>query len=151
MKSDPEQILKSATNILLIDWPDQQVPRALLNAGFTVFGFSPNGYSMAKLVENLPDGQHGFPPRNDTEKGYLVFQKTGTAPGFIDIINIYRPEAEHAGIIEKHALTLKAKTIWLHPPVTSVHTPIIAAQKGLGFIQNISITEAAATLKNVTK
>lgn len=146
MKPDPIEILRSATNILLVDWPDPSVPRALLNAGFTVFGFSPGGFSTAKVVADQPLGQNSFPPRNTGEKGYLIFQKTSNPPHAIDIINIYRPPEEHAAIIEKHASPLKVKAVWLHPPVASALTAKLAAEKGLTFIEGINIVEAAAKM-----
>jgi predicted CoA-binding protein len=146
MKSDPLQILSSAKNILLVDWPDPGVPRTLLGAGFTVYGFSPGGYSLAKLLPIAPAGQNNFPPRNPGEKGYLVFEKLDGKPDGVDIINVYRPEEEHAGIIEKHVLPLNAKVLWLHPPVTSAHTAAIAGKNKLIFIEGVNIAEIAATL-----
>ncbi len=146
MQPDPTQILKSAKSILLVDWPDPGVPRALLNAGFTVFGFSPGGYSLAKLLPDAPAGQNNFPPRNAGEKGYLVFEKLGGVPANVDIVNVYRPEEEHAGIIEKHVLSLHAKVLWLHPPVTSALTAAVAGENDLIFIEGLNIAEIAATL-----
>jgi predicted CoA-binding protein len=146
MKPNPLQILKSAKNILLVDWPDPGVPRALLKAGFTVFGFSPNGYSKARLVPDAIDGQSNFPPRNPDEKDYLVFEKLANRPDAVDIVNVYRPEGEHAGIIEKHVLPLHAKVLWLHPPLTSVSTAAIANENRLIFIEGANIAETAAKL-----
>lgn len=147
MNSEPIQILRSATNILLVDWPDPCVPRALLDAGFAVFGFSPAGYTSIKLVSEPATGQSSFTPDNDNEKGRLVFQKLNNAPDFIDIINIYRPEEEHAAIIEKHAVPLKAKAVWLHPPVTSALTRITVAENSLAFIEGVNIVDAANKMK----
>ena len=82
---------------MLIDWPHPGVPRALFNAGFTVFGYSPYRYSMAQLVDELPQGtaeKDSFPPRNKEEKGYLIFQKLDYRPESVDIVNVYRPEEE---------------------------------------------------------
>jgi len=146
MKPNPLQILKSTKNILLVDWPDPGVPRALLKAGFTVFGFSPNGYSKARLVPDATVGQTGFPPRNLDEKGYLVFEKLANKPDAVDIVNVYRPEEEHAGIIKKHVLPLHAKVLWLHPPLTSVLTEAIAEENELIFIEGANIAEIAAKL-----
>ncbi|HEY2582896.1 MAG TPA: CoA-binding protein [Mucilaginibacter sp.] len=146
IKPDPLQILKSAKNILLVDWPDQGVPRALISVGFTVFSFSPGGYSEAKVIADPPDGQKDFPPRNQEEKGYLIFQKLEGRPDFIDIVNIYRPEKEHQNIIENHILPINAKVIWLHPPITSAQTAAIASEKGLVFIEGANIVEVASKI-----
>jgi len=147
LKHDPIEILRSAKTILLVDWPDQRVPRALLNAGFAVFGFTPNGYARAALVDKLPEGQNGFAPRNSDEKGHLVFNKLDKAPGSVDIVCIYRPEAEHAAIIENRVVPLKAKAVWLQAPITSAQTAALAKQKGLIFIENTDIAETALRLK----
>lgn len=147
MKPDPIQLLRSAASVLLVDWPVPGVPRTLLDAGFTVYGFSPGGYSIAALASDEPAGQNSFPPRNSGEKGYLVFQKMDNPPQAIDIVNIYRPEEEHAAIIAKHALPLKAKAVWLHPPVTSALTRKMAAENGLAFIEGVDIVDTAAKMK----
>lgn len=146
MKPDPLQILRSAKNILLVDWPDPGVPGALLKAGFTVFGFSPNGYSKASLVQYPIDGQSSFPSPSPEETGYLVFEKLDSKPDTVDIVNVYRPEEEHAGIIKKHILPLHAKVLWLHPPITSASTAAVAEKNKLIFIENVNIAEIAGKL-----
>jgi len=146
IKPNPLQILKSAKSILLIDWPHPEVPRALLNAGFAVFGYSPNGYSMAQLVTELPPGfdeKKSFPSRNKEEKGYLIFQKLDHMPDAVDIVNVYRPEEELPGIITNRVLPAGAKVLWLHPPVTSVRGKEIASEKGIVCIEGVDIAEIA--------
>jgi predicted CoA-binding protein len=84
----PKNILENAKTILLIDWPNADVPRSLLKAGFIVYGYSPNKYSVIELdlgSNKNPDG---------TEK--LIFSPLDKQPGTIDIVNIFRPEEEHA-------------------------------------------------------
>jgi len=149
MNNNPDtlEVLRSAKTILLVDWPDQRVPRALLKTGFTVFGFSPDGYAKAALADEMPAGQSGFAPRNGDEKGYLIFNKLDRATGLVDIVCIYRPEAEHPAIIENKAAPLKAKVVWLQAPVTSAQTAALAQQKGLIFIENTDIAETAQRLK----
>jgi hypothetical protein len=143
----PSAILKSAKNILLVDWPDPGVPRALLNAGFAVFGYSPGRYSRAQLVTDLPPGfdeKNSFRPRNSDEKGYLIFQKLDQGPAAIDVVNVYRPEDELPGIITNIVLPTDAKVLWLHPPGTSARAGEIAAEKGIVFIEGVNIAEIAA-------
>ncbi|MDB4901274.1 MAG: hypothetical protein JWQ63_555 [Mucilaginibacter sp.] len=149
IKPDPQQILKSAKKILLIDWPDPGVPRALLNAGFTVFGYSPDDYSKAHVVDNLPHGfdeKNSFPPRNKEEKGFLIFQKLDYSPDAIDIVNVYRPEEELPGIITSRVLPSGAKVLWLHPPITSARARDIAAENGILFIEGVNIAEIASKI-----
>jgi hypothetical protein len=143
---NPLQILKSAKSILLIDWPHPGVPRALLNTGFAVFGYSPNGYSIAQVVAELPPGfdeKNSFSARNEAEKGYLIFQKLDHQPDAIDIVNVYRPDEELPGIITNRVLASGAKVLWLHPPVTSAQAREIAAEKGITFIEGVDISEIA--------
>ena len=146
---DPKSILKSAKNILLVDWPDPGVPRALLKAGFAVFGYSPGGYSRAQLVTELPDGftgKNSFPPRNSGERGYLIFQKLDHGPVGINIVNVYRPEEELPGIITNIVLPVGAKVLWLHPPGTSARAREIAAEKSIVFIEGADIAEIAGEI-----
>jgi len=147
MKQDPEQILKKAKAILLVDWPDQSVPRSLVKAGLTVFGFSPEGYSRAVVVPvqaGKTEGTSVFLPRKD-ETGHLVFEACGQ-PGSVDMVCIYRPEAEHEQLLKDHVLPLGAKTIWLQPPVGSSAIRELATASGITLIKGINIAEAAAKI-----
>jgi predicted CoA-binding protein len=119
-----KEILGTARNILLIDWPHADVPRTLLEEGFTVFCYSPGRYTRAEI-----------------ENGHLVFRELDSIPGPVDIVNVYRPEQEHADIISNHVLPLGAKVLWLHPPITSEKTCSLAVEHGLTFVEGISITE----------
>src|SRR5262245_59847921 len=96
----PNEILRSAQRILLVDWPSPGLPRTLVEAGFTVFGASPGRYSVGELVPAPPEGTDSsqvFPPQ-EGESGYLVFKKLNEPPSHIDIVHLYRPEPEHAGL-----------------------------------------------------
>jgi predicted CoA-binding protein len=115
--------LKDAKTILLVDWANENILRSLIAAGFTVFSYSPGRYSRA-LIED--------------EK--LVFKALAEKPEKVDIVYIYRPEAEHAGIIDMHVLPLQAKVLWLYPPVTSAKTAELAAENGIVFIEGVDIT-----------
>jgi predicted CoA-binding protein len=126
---DPKEILRAARRILLIDWPNTGVPEILVKIGFTVFGYSPGRYTGVEV--------------SNKEKEHLVFLDLDGNPGKVDIVNVYRPEQEHPDIISKHVLPLGAKVLWLHPPVTSEKTRLLAAELGLTFIEGISIADAA--------
>jgi len=117
-----KEILDAAKNILLIDWPNADVPGILLEEGFTVFC----RYTRAEI-----------------EKDRLFFQELDSIPGPIDIVNVYRPEQEHPDIISQHVLPLGAKAIWLHPPITSEKTRSLVTEHGLAFVEGISISEVA--------
>lgn len=149
MEQTPEQILRSARTILLVDWSDQRVPRALVNAGFSVFGYSPDGYSVASIADEKPrkaDGCAVFQPGKGGEKGFLVFENTAERPRSVDIVNVYRPEAEHALILEKQVLTTGARVMWLHPPATSATVKNIAAANHIILIEGVDIADIAAKI-----
>jgi hypothetical protein len=72
---DPRDVLNSAKAILLVDWPNLNIPKILLQAGFLVFCYSPNGYTKAEIVAEYPhdvNEKNVFPPGN--KEGFLVFR-----------------------------------------------------------------------------
>jgi len=119
-------------------------------AGFSVFGFSPGGYSAAKIVVERPQRVDGgvFPPAQG-ETGYLVFRKLDAPPSHVDIVNAYRPAAELLGIIEQHALPLGAKVL-LQPPMTSADARRAAAEHGLLFVEGTDIAAVTRDLGGAT-
>jgi predicted CoA-binding protein len=118
---------EKANIILLVDWPNREIPRTLVQSGFTVFSYSPNGYSQA-FIE---------PDKNSS----LIFRPIDQPPVQVDRVTIYRPAEEHAKIITDHVLPLGAKTIWLQPPIESAETQKLALELGLSFIQGKDIRE----------
>jgi predicted CoA-binding protein len=135
MDKNYTQVLKKFRIVLLVDWPNPGVPLSLLKAGFIVIGYSPDSYSLAS-IEAIGD-----------KKEKLVFKKLDQHPDEVDIVNIFRPEEEHSAIIDRHVLPLKAKVIWLQPPVSSVKTAKLAIQNGLIFVEGEDIAAAATRLK----
>ena len=145
--TDAKKVLEAAKRILLIDWPNPNVPKTLIKAGFEVFCYSPDRYSLAESVPEYPQDvnqKNIFPPANK-EDGYLVFRPLDGAPDSVDIINIYRPEEEHAGIIAKHVLPLHAKVLWLQSAKSS-NTRLLAEKHGLIFIEGDDIAEIATLI-----
>ena len=136
-----KQTLKTAKTILLVDWATTDVPLSLLKAGFTVYSYSPGVYALAGIA--LPKGDPAAPMK---EK--LIFTNLDGKPNRVDIVNIFRPEEEHAAIITDHVLPLGAKVLWLHPPITSVKTNQLALAYGLGFIEGVDIVEIAQEIAN---
>jgi predicted CoA-binding protein len=127
------KILKNAKTILLIDWPDKSVPMALLKAGFMVIGYSPGKYTLISYKTSYAEDK-------------LVFNDLEGTPGEVEIVNIFRPEEEHEEIFERHILPLKAKAVWLQPPVTSAKTAKLAKKHDLVFVKGYDIASAAAEL-----
>jgi predicted enzyme related to lactoylglutathione lyase/predicted CoA-binding protein len=135
----------------LVDWPNASLPHSLLKAGFVVFSYSPDKYSEAKLLEHKPHNTEGlsiFPVTDDGKEVYVSFEKLDGSPGTVDIVHIYRPEAELPGIVEKHALPSSAKAIWLYPPQTSELARGLAAQHCLVLVQGVNIIDLAAEIES---
>ncbi|HTK21855.1 MAG TPA: VOC family protein [Mucilaginibacter sp.] len=142
-----QQLLREAKSILLIDWPNINLPYALLKAGFIVFSYSPDQYSKAKLLAEKPHSTDGMSIFPVSDEAYVSFEKLDDSPGAVDIVHIYRPESELPGIVEKHVLPLSAKAIWLHPPQTSELARGLAAQHCIELVQGVSIIDLASELK----
>ena len=148
--SDPNEILRSAQGILLVDWPHRGVPRTLVQAGFTVFCASPGRYSLVEVAPEPPEGVDSsdlFPPQ-EGENGYLVFRRLNDRPSSVDIVSVYRPENEHAGIVTNQVVPLGAKVLWLHPSVGSGAARQLALDHGLELVEGIDIAVEAFQLAN---
>lgn len=142
-----KELLSESKSILLVDWPNVNLPYALLKAGFIVFSYSPDKYSEAKLLTQKPNNTDGlsiFPVADDSKEAYISFEKLDSSPGDVDIVHIYRPEAELPGIVEKHVLPLNAKAIWLYPPQASELARGLAAQHCVDLVQGVNIISLAA-------
>src|SRR6476620_7463651 len=110
---DQNEVLRSANSILLVDWASPSVPRTLVELGFKVFCASPGRYSVVEVVPEPPEGVDSgdiVPPQQE-EQGYIVFRRLNERPANIDIVNVYRPESEHAGIVANLVIPLSAKVM----------------------------------------
>jgi len=146
--SDGEETLKSAKIVLLVDWPNPAVPRALVEAGLEVFGYSPAGYSKAAIVEVPPvdaKAKSVFAPEAN-EKGYLYFRRLDGAPERVDVVAIYRPAEELPRILEEHVLPLKAKAVWLLRATSSSQERETVEKRGIRFVENCEIVAAARAI-----
>ena len=150
---DPKEILQSANAILLVDWPNPGVPRALLAAGLKVFSFCPNRYSAAEVLMERPldvSEKSIFGPTSEGETGYLIFRQLGSRPASVDIVNVYRPKEEFAAIVANQVLALGAKVLWLHPPVqpgAALEGRRLANEHGLVLVANADIAEVARSIE----
>ena len=144
--SDPEQILRSAKSILLVDWANPTIPRTLVEAGFTVFCASPGRYSVVEVVSAPPVGvdSNDIVPPSQNEKGYLVFRRLDDSPSHVDIVNVYRPENEHEGIVANHVVPLGAKVLWLQPSVGSATARRLALEHGFELVEGFDIAASAS-------
>ncbi|HLJ56378.1 MAG TPA: CoA-binding protein [Chthonomonadaceae bacterium] len=147
--NDPVTILDAATTILLVDWPNSGVPKALVESGFTVYGYSPGGYSMVELAEAPSDGE-GAPVAGAAtiDRGATVqFRLVDAGPTAIDLVCVYRPLSELESIVEQHAVPLGATAIWLQSQEATEAAREIAAEHGLTLIESLDIADAARTMR----
>ncbi len=131
-------------SILLVDWPSRDIPLMLLQSGYAVFSYSPDGYSQALMESNLPADPTGIKESvsvTGTTKDGLVFQPLGSPPVAVDLVMIFRPPEEHEAIIRDLVLPLRAKVLWLQSPVESMETGKMAIDQGLTFVQGRDIRE----------
>ena len=143
-----DQILQTSSSVLLVDWISTKVPRALLEAGYLVFGSSPGGYSKVELLDEVPEGEtlSVFAPE-DREHGFLVFRRITAAPSQVDIVYVYRPAEELKKIISTGARVVGGKTFWLQPPVTSDEARLLAEEQGMSFVEGVDIVDLVQRLE----
>jgi len=148
-QTDALEILRTVGSILLVDWPNAGVPRALLEAGLIVYGASPGRYSSAELLDAPPekgDAVSVFPPEGEGETSFLVFRRPDARPLAVDAVAIYRPSEEIPGIIAAQVLPLGARILWLQPLITSFEPRRTAADRGLRLIEGVDIGSTARQL-----
>jgi predicted CoA-binding protein len=121
-----KHLLSETNTILLVDWQNKNIPITLAKAGFNVISYSPLQYCDVAIgsVNGIDE---------------LIFKPLTQMPQ-VDVVYVYRPEGEHAAIIQEHVLPLGAKVFWLHPPLTSAATGQLAASEGLTYIEGVDIT-----------
>ncbi|HEY6175028.1 MAG TPA: CoA-binding protein [Kofleriaceae bacterium] len=144
----PQQILKTARSVLLVDWPSAAVPRSLLEAGLAVYGASPAGYTRAELVAEPPADLRSHPPERPGDTGHLVFRRLDHRPDHVDLVHAFRPPDEIAGILATQAIPLGATALWLQPPVTSADARERAEAAGLDFVEGVDIVDLARGLRH---
>ncbi len=126
MESGEIVIRTKVKTILLVDWPNPDVPITLLKSGFQVFSYSPDSYSETLLIAG--------------EEHDLDFRQIDQ-PAHVDLVCIYRPPEEHAEIINDHVIPLGATIIWLQPPIESSETEMIAKTMGILYFSGHDIRE----------
>lgn len=145
----PHQILTQSKRILLVDWSGPEVPRAVCGAGFEVYSCSPGRFSSVEVVAERPadlEERDIFPPRNEGEPGFLVFRRIPARPEAIDIVCVYRPENEHAGIVANIVRPTGAKVLWLQPGVAATAARTLAEENGLTLVEGVDIAQAACAV-----
>lgn len=120
--TDPNlgEILKGSTTIAVVGASSHEkkaanrIPRWLLNAGFTVIPVNPSAEEIL---------------------GQKVYKSLADIPVPVDIVDVFRPSDEAAGIAEQ-AVAIGAKTLWLQMGITSEEAESIAKKAGMNFVED---------------
>jgi len=79
--------------------------------------------------------------------GRKAYATLADIPVPIDIVDVFRPASEAAGIAEQ-AVAIGAKTLWLQLGIASEEATQIAAAAGLQYVENRCIGETTMRLGN---
>jgi predicted CoA-binding protein len=125
----PDQVLDSSRYVLVIDYPDRDVPDALVRAGFEVIaheGPTDLDYNVYGL-----DG--------DT----VTRRQLDHVPSMADLVYTYRPLDELQGIAAS-AHKLGAKAVWVQPDTghDSARGRAIVETLGMAYVDAPDIREA---------
>ncbi len=120
--TDPNlgEILGASTTIAVVGASSNEkkaanrIPRWLLKAGFTVIPVNPNA---------------------DEILGQKVYKTLADIPVPVDIVDVFRPSEEAAGVAEQ-AAAIGAKTVWLQLGITSDEARSIAEKAGMNFVED---------------
>jgi predicted CoA-binding protein len=145
--SEPEEILKAAASVLIVDWPSRDVPETLARAGYAVVvkgGPEPDRYSAYELHD-----------------GEVTERKVGRAPEHADVVYSHRPLGELAGIVAM-AKKIGARAVWCQsglaregtddpkgcwvPEEASREARHAVESAGLRYIDDVYIADAARRL-----
>jgi hypothetical protein len=98
--TDPTDLLAGATHVVLQDFPDPDVPEALVRAGLqvTVYG-GPDPSDVSQLER-----------RDDV----VVAIDAGRRPDSADLLSVYRPPTEISGVVAE-AVRLGVSAVWRQP------------------------------------
>lgn len=122
LKTDPHlgEWLRGSTTIAVVGASANEkkaanrIPRWLFNAGFTVIPVNPTA---------------------DEILGQKVYRSLAEIPVPVDIVDVFRPSEEAAGVAEQ-AVAIGAKTLWLQLGITSKEARTIATNAGMNFVED---------------
>lgn len=100
------------------------IPQMLLETGFTVIPVNPVA---------------------DEIIGQKVYRSLADIPVPVDIVNVFRPSEEAAGIAEQ-ATAIGAKTLWLQLGITSADARSTAGNAAMAYVEDLCLGETVRTL-----
>ncbi len=119
------EILASARTIAVVgastnlEKAAHKVPELLIEAGYTVIPVHPTS---AQIL-----GQRAYPTLGDI-------------PVPVDIVDVFRPSAEVAGVVEQ-AIAMGTPTVWVQLGITSEEGRRLATSAGVNYIEDRCIGE----------
>lgn len=119
-ESELRALLESSTTIAVVGASTHErkaanrIPRWLLKAGFTVIPVNPSADEIL--------GQKAYPSLADI-------------PVPVDIVDVFRPSDEAAGVAEQ-AAAIGAKTLWLQLGIRSPEAREIAKAAGMNYVED---------------
>jgi predicted CoA-binding protein len=114
------EILGASTTIAVVGASSNEkkaanrIPRWLLKAGFTVIPVNPTAEEIL---------------------GQKVYKSLADIPVPVDIVDVFRPSEEAAGVAEQ-AAAIGAKTVWLQLGITSDKARSVAKKAGMNFVED---------------
>ncbi|MGH7685822.1 MAG: CoA-binding protein [Candidatus Dormibacteria bacterium] len=137
--------------VLLVDWPSQEIPRALLAAGCVVLSANlANGTASAYGVVdpgNAPPSADGVEVMAAEREGdpALMIRALDAMPAHVDAIALFRPEAEHVAIVRR-AVALGARAVWVQRGRLADDARTIAGDAGIVVIEDRPESDAIKQL-----
>jgi len=104
----------------------------------------------SKVAEVLIDaGYDVIPvhPKATSILGRTAYPSLAAIPVPVDIVDVFRPAAEAAGIA-REAVEVGAKTLWLQLGIVSSDAEAIAEDAGLPYLEDICIGDTTTRLGN---
>ncbi|HEX6540066.1 MAG TPA: CoA-binding protein [Candidatus Dormibacteraeota bacterium] len=138
-------------SVLLVDWPSQDVPRALLGAGFAVLSANLEAGTASAYDVLDPDapaaparGLEIIAPDRDGDAP-LVIRRLPAMPSRVGVVALFRPEAEHTEITRR-AINLRATAIWVQRGRLSGEARRLADRAGIAVIDDVRLADAIPAL-----
>ena len=128
--TDLKALLEGATTIAVVgastnpDKAANHIPAGLIRAGYTVIPVHPTAGEIL---------------------GQTAYASLADVPVPIDIVDVFRPPAEAAGIAEQ-AGAVGANAVWLQAGITSEEAAAVARQAGITFVEDLCIGETSKRL-----
>lgn len=123
-------LLEGATTIAVVgastdpDKAASAIPQRLLDAGFEVIPVHPTAEEIL---------------------GQKAYASLAEVPGHIDVVDVFRPADEAAGIA-RDAVAAGAGAVWLQLGITSDDAAAVAAEAGMPYVEDRCIGQTVAAM-----